>query len=85
MPADLSSCVRNSSESGTSRTLGIFELLKNVWSGKEILSLARQKQVKTFFHETMTWFGGNGLSAIRKAPWCLCHRCVPDTMSEKIE
>lgn len=68
-----------------SRTLGIFEVLKNGWSGKGILSLARQKQVKAFFHETMTWLGGNGVTAIRKAPWCLCHRRVLQMMSEKIE
>lgn len=63
-----------------------FLSIKKKWMGeKGILSLDRQKQVKPFFRETMTWLGGNGVSTVRKAPWCLCHRLILQMMPEKTE
>lgn len=73
--------VSSSSVTMMSHIYNIFELLKNGWSGKQILNLTRQKQVKTF---PMTCLGGNTVSTIKKVLWYLCHRCVLQMMSEKI-
>lgn len=70
----------SSSMSVVSHIHNIFEVLKNGWSGKQILNLTRQKQVKTFL---MTCLGGNTVSTIKKVLWYLCPWCVLQLMSEK--